>query len=181
MIWPRDVALVQGTSLLRIRLDLEVNTMKNYSTSPEVESHHQMLFTVIIRTFPFLAGRESDSYAKNTVSIFYASSTGEGSKFKDHKQILVIHQVILFAVLYPFLILLIRRTICAYFMCGSFCGVKGKMLNINLEVDECELLSSYYVHFRTNALWEKEEPPNLLFNNELNSIIAVILQGWLWH
>ena len=55
----------------------------------------------------------------------------------------------------------------------------SKMLNYVLEVSEFELQSRYYVHIRTDTLgkvWTHLSFPAL----GLNSIIAVLLQIWLW-
>ena len=44
---------------------------------------------------------------------------------------------------------------------GMSCGVAANMLNCNIDVNEFELQSCYYVHFWTNTLGEKYEPPYL--------------------
>ena len=38
-------------------------------------------------------------------------------------------------------------------------GIMGKVLDCSLEVSEFELQQRYYIHFRTNTLEEKNEPP----------------------
>ena len=63
---------------------------------------------------------------------------------------------------------------------GNLRGVMAKVLNYGLEVSRFELLSRYYVHFRTNTR-EKGLEPSHPPSYELNSITAVLQQRWLWH
>ena len=52
-----------------------------------------------------------------------------------------------------------------------------KIIDCSLEVSKFKLLSFYYVHFRTNAPWERYEP---LLSPPLwvKSITAIFQQGW---
>ena len=54
-------------------------------------------------------------------------------------------------------------------------------LDCNLEVTEFGIQSRYCVHFRTNSIEKgmNHQIPNPSY--ELNSIIAILLQEWLWH
>ena len=63
----------------------------------------------------------------------------------------------------------------------SLCGVVVNVLDWDIEKSEFELQSCYYVHFRTNTLWERHEPsfpPSYGLNT---TTAAVYLQGWLRH
>ena len=59
-------------------------------------------------------------------------------------------------------------------------GVMVKVMDCGIVVSEFELQSRYYVHFRTNTLGEKYQPPYLP-SYGLNSTTTVLLEGWLWH
>ena len=73
--------------LHRVRVYLGVMVLKGYYTllrAPELEPHHQMLFSVISRTSLFFGGGEEFlSLQENIVSIFQAS---QEQKFKVNKQ-----------------------------------------------------------------------------------------------
>ncbi len=58
----------------------------------------------------------------------------------------------------------------------SLCSVEANVLDYDIVVSEFEFQSRYYVHFRTNAPWERSEP---LYppSYGLNSITAVLLEG----
>ena len=56
---------------------------------------------------------------------------------------------------------------------GNSHGVMAKVL------DSIRLQSQYYIFFWTNNFRKGMNP--LYFSYRLNNIIAVILQGWLWH
>ena len=53
-------------------------------------------------------------------------------------------------------------------------------LHFGIEVSGFKLHSRYYVHFRTNTLGKGMNPPYPSISM-LNSITAVLLEGWLWH
>ena len=53
-----------------------------------------------------------------------------------------------------------------------------KVLDCRIVVSEFKLQSRYYVHFWTNTLGKGM---NLFILPGLNSITAVLLEGWLWH
>ena len=59
-------------------------------------------------------------------------------------------------------------------------GVVANVLDGNFVVSEFELQSHYYIHFRTNSLGERYEPPYTT-SNGLYSTTTVLLQGWLRH
>ena len=59
---------------------------------------------------------------------------------------------------------------------GSLCNVIAKVLDCSLKVSKFELQSYYYVTY----LWERYETTYPLMYR-LNSLTAVLLQGWLWH
>ena len=46
-----------------------------------------------------------------------------------------------------------------YFKDSCFRGVKAKVMDRWIVVSEFELQSHYYVHFQTNTVWERYEPP----------------------
>ena len=56
----------------------------------------------------------------------------------------------------------------------------AKMLDYDIIVNEFELQSRYYVHFRTYTLGKGMNSFNPLCY-ELNGTTIVLLQGWLWH
>ena len=55
-----------------------------------------------------------------------------------------------------------------------------RVLDYSLELSEFEPQTICFVHFRINNFGESYEPPYAP-SYELNSITAVILQGWLRH
>ena len=59
-------------------------------------------------------------------------------------------------------------------------GVMVKAIDCRIIVSEFEFQSCYYVHFRTNTLGKGINPPYPPIYG-LNSIPAVLLEGWLWH
>ena len=63
---------------------------------------------------------------------------------------------------------------------GSPHGIMVKMLDCSLNVKEFVLQSHSYIHFQTNTLGKGMNP---LYPSSygLNSITAVLLQGWLCH
>ena len=56
----------------------------------------------------------------------------------------------------------------------------ANVLDCNTVVSEFELQSHYDVYFRINAPWERYETPYIT-SYVFNSIIAVLLQAWIWH
>ena len=56
----------------------------------------------------------------------------------------------------------------------------NNVLDSDIVVREFELQSRYNVHFRINTLGKGMNLLNLPCT-ELNSITAVLLQGWFWH
>ena len=54
----------------------------------------------------------------------------------------------------------------------------AKVLDSSFETRVFGFHLCYYVHSRTNTLREGMNP---IITGGLNSIIAVLLQGWLWH
>ena len=53
------------------------------------------------------------------------------------------------------------------------------ILDCNIIVSEFEMQSCYYIHFLTNILG-KGMRPLISLSYELNSNIAILLQGWIW-
>ena len=62
----------------------------------------------------------------------------------------------------------------------NLCGVMAKVLDCGPKVSEFKCQSHYYVHFQMNTFGKGIETPySLSFG--LNSITAILLQGWIWH
>ena len=59
--------------------------------------------------------------------------------------------------------------------------VVANVLDFDIVVNEFELQSRYYVHFRTNTLGKDINPLNPAPGYGLSSTIAILLQGWLRH
>ena len=64
---------------------------------------------------------------------------------------------------------------------GGPCSFVANMLDCYIVVSKFELQMCYYIHFQTNAPWERHEPSYPPAGGGLNSTTAVLLQGWLWH
>ena len=60
-------------------------------------------------------------------------------------------------------------------------GVVASILDCNIIVSKYKFQLHYYVYFQTNKFGERHEPPYPLPSHGLNSITAVVLEGWLWH
>ena len=56
-----------------------------------------------------------------------------------------------------------------------------KVLDYGLKVSKFQLQLCYYIHFQTNPFGKGMNPLIPTPNYRLNSITAVLLQGWLWH
>ena len=62
----------------------------------------------------------------------------------------------------------------------SLCSVVVIVLDCDIVVREIELQSRYYIHFRTNTLWESHEP-SYPFSYGSNTTTTVLLQEWRWY
>ena len=71
-------------------------------------------------------------------------------------------------------------SVCPFFWWGCPRGVMVKAMNCGIVVSEVELQPCYYVHFRTDTLGERYEPPYPP-SYGLNSTSTVLLEEWLWH
>ena len=58
-------------------------------------------------------------------------------------------------------------------------GVMVKAMDCKIVVSEFKLHLFYHVHFQINILMEMYEHPYFL-GYGLNSVTAVLLEGWLW-
>ena len=64
---------------------------------------------------------------------------------------------------------------------GASRDVVAKVLDCDIIVNEFELQSHYYVHFRTNTVEKGMNPLIPFFNYGFNSITSGLLRRWLWH
>ena len=59
------------------------------------------------------------------------------------------------------------------------CGIMANVLDCNIIVKEFKLQSCYYIYFQTQEKYKITDYPSPSYR--LNSVTAVLLQGWLWH
>ena len=62
---------------------------------------------------------------------------------------------------------------------GSSQTIVASLQDSGFKDSEFELLLRFYMHFWTNAHWERYEHPYPTPSYWLNSITVILLQGWL--
>ena len=104
--------------------------------------------------------------------------------FRSYVQIFSFKILLVFHLKYSccfFFSFLFRKNICLSLCCQvGIYGVMFNALDCGIVVSEFELQSCYYVHFRTNTIGKEMNPPYPP-RYGLNSCIALLLEGLLWH